>query len=433
MTKITLIGAGSAMFGKGLISDIMTRPALANATLSLMDINQDNLDIATALAKKLATQLDTHMVIEATTDRRRALDGADYVVCIIEAPGGIEANKIERRISEKYGVDQAIGCTTGPGGVFRTLRYMPPMLEICRDMEALCPAALLLHYANPTTMVPWALNVASSIKSIGMCHSVQHTAMTLARYLGVPYAETGHWVAGVNHQAWFLRFEWQGKDAYPLLQEKMAAPEIYAQDVVRWEMMRYFGYFLTESSYHNSEYVPYFRKNPALIERFAPKVGPMQDHQSKYQRRGQELRALQRQEAFGSGPVELKTSDEYAVGIINAMETNIPYRFNGNVINTGLIPNLPPGCCVEVPCLVDNMGVHPCYVGDLPAQCAALNRARIAGDELAVKAALELDRRAAEQAVALDPLTAAVCTLDQVHDMVDELFVALAEYLPQFN
>lgn len=433
MTKITLIGAGSAMFGKGFITDILTRPALAGATLSLMDINPDNLAIAEALAKKIADQVEAPARIEATTDRRRALDGADYVVCVIEAPGGIEANKIERRISEKYGVDQAIGCTTGPGGVFRTLRYMPPMLEICRDMEALCPDALLLHYANPTTMVPWALNIASSIKSIGMCHSVQHTAMTLARYLGVPYQETGHWVAGVNHQAWFLRFEWQGKDAYPLLLEKMAEPEIYQQDRVRWEMMRYFGYFLTESSYHNSEYVPYFRKNPALIARFAPKVGGMQDHQSKYQRRGQELREAQRQEAFGAGPVELKTSDEYAVGIIHAMETNIPYRFNGNVINTGLITNLPPGCCVEAPCLVDNMGVHPCYVGDLPPQCAALNRSRIAGDELAVKAALELDRKAAEQAVALDPLTAAICTLDQIHDMVDELFTALVEYLPQFN
>ncbi|RIK33472.1 MAG: alpha-glucosidase/alpha-galactosidase [Chloroflexi bacterium] len=433
MTKITLIGAGSAMFGKGFITDILTRPALAGATLSLMDINPDNLAIAEALAKKIADQVEAPARIEATTDRRRALDGADYVVCVIEAPGGIEANKIERRISEKYGVDQAIGCTTGPGGVFRTLRYMPPMLEICRDMEALCPDALLLHYANPTTMVPWALNIASSIKSIGMCHSVQHTAMTLARYLGVPYQETGHWVAGVNHQAWFLRFEWQGKDAYPLLLEKMAEPEIYQQDRVRWEMMRYFGYFLTESSYHNSEYVPYFRKNPTLIERFAPKVGGMQDHQSKYQRRGQELREAQRQEAFGAGPVELKTSDEYAVGIIHAMETNIPYRFNGNVINTGLITNLPPGCCVEAPCLVDNMGVHPCYVGDLPPQCAALNRSRIAGDELAVKAALELDRKAAEQAVALDPLTAAICTLDQIHDMVDELFTALVEYLPQFN
>ncbi|MCL4864093.1 MAG: alpha-galactosidase [Caldilineaceae bacterium] len=433
MTKITLIGAGSAIFGKGFITDILTRPALAGATLSLMDINPDNLAIAEALAKKIAAQVDAPARIEATVDRRRALDGADYVVCVIEAPGGIEANKIERRISEKYGVDQAIGCTTGPGGVFRTLRYMPPMLEICRDMEALCPDALLLHYANPTTMVPWALNIASSIKSIGMCHSVQHTAMTLARYLGAPYQETGHWVAGVNHQAWFLRFEWQGKDAYPLLLEKMAEPEIYQQDRVRWEMMRYFGYFLTESSYHNSEYVPYFRKNPALIERFAPKVGGMQDHQSKYQRRGQELREAQRQEAFGAGAVELKTSDEYAVGIIHAMETNIPYRFNGNVINTGLITNLPPGCCVEVPCMVDNMGVHPCYIGDLPPQCAALNRSRIAGDELAVKAALELDRKAAEQAVALDPLTAAICTLDQIHDMVDELFDALSEYLPQFN
>lgn len=433
MTKIALIGAGSASFGKGFIADILTRPALAGATLSLMDINQENLEIATALAKKIAKQVEAPATIEATTDRRLALDGADFVVCVIEAPGGIEANKIERRISEQYGVDQAIGCTTGPGGVFRTLRYMPPMLALCRDMEELCPAALLLHYANPTTTVPWALNVASSIRSVGMCHSVQHTAMTLARYLGVPYEETGHWVAGVNHQAWFLRFEWQGEDAYPQLREKMAEPAIYQQDMVRWEMMRYFGYFLTESSYHNSEYVPYFRKNPALIERFAPKVGGMADHQSNYQRRGEARRAAQRQEAFGDGPVEIKTSDEYAVGIIHAMVTNIPYRFNGNVLNTGLITNLPPGCCVEVPCLVDNMGVHPCYVGDLPPQCATLNRGRIAGDELAVKAALELDRRAAEQAVALDPLTAAVCTLDQIHDLVKETFTALADYLPQFQ
>jgi alpha-galactosidase len=198
-------------------------------------------------------------------------------------------------------------------------------------------------------------------------------------------------------------------------------------------MMRYFGYFLTESSYHNSEYVPYFRKNSALIDRFAPKVGPMQDHQSHYQQRGHEMREAQRREAFGDGLVALQPSDEYAVGIIHAMETNTPYRFNGNVLNTGLITNLPPGCCVEVPCLVDNMGVHPCYCGDLPPQCASLNRARIAGDELAVKAALEIDRKAAEQAVALDPLTAAVCTLDHIHDMVEELFDALAIYLPQFN
>lgn len=431
--KIAFIGAGSAGFGRNFIADVLLRPALAQGTLALMDIDPDNLAIADGLARKMARQLNSPVTIESTTDRRRALDGADCVVSVIEAPGGIEANKIERRISEKYGVDQAIGCTTGLGGVFRTLRYMPPMLDICRDMEALCPQAWLLHYANPTTMVPWALSVASRIRSVGMCHSVQGTAMRLAGYIGAPYDQTGHWVAGVNHQAWFLRFEWNGRDAYPLLREKMEDPAVYDQDRVRWEMMRYFGCFLTESSYHNSEYVPYFRKNPELIARFTPKTGWHADHQGNYQRQGWAMREELRRQALSAEPLKIQKSNEYSAEVINAMTTNVPYRFNGNVLNTGLITNLPDGCCVEAPCLVDNMGIHPCYVGNLPPQCASLNRSRIAGDELAVKAALECDRLAAEQAVALDPLTAAVCTLDHIRAMVAETFDALAEWLPQFR
>jgi alpha-galactosidase len=282
-------------------------------------------------------------------------------------------------------------------------------------------------------MVPWLLNLASPIKSVGLCHSVQGTAMELSEYIGVPYEETGHWVAGVNHQAWFLRFEWKGKDAYPILWEKMQDPAIYSQDVVRFEMMKYFGYFLTESSYHNSEYVPYFRKNEACIARFAPKVGEYADHQEHSRLEVERRRAEIKRAAYGAEPIQLRKSEEYCVGIINAMVTNVPYRFNGNVLNTGLITNLPQGACVEVPCLVDNMGIHPCYVGDLPPQCASLNRSRIGGDELAVKGALAADKKMIEQAVALDPLTAAVCTLDQIHDMVTETFAALAEWLPQFK
>ena len=433
MAKIAYIGAGSASFGRRFISDVLTRPALAEGTLTLMDIDPEQLDAMTALARKMARQLDVPTKIEATTERRRALEGADYVVATINAPGGIEARKRERRISQKYGVDQAVGCTTGPGGVFRTLRYVPVMLDICRDMEDLCPDAWLIHYANPTTMVPWALNVASPIHSIGMCHSVQGTAMELAHYIGAPYEQTGHWVAGVNHQAWFLRFEWKGEDAYPRLWEKMKEPEIYQQDVVRFEIMRYFGYFPTESSVHHSEYVPYFRKNAELIERFTPEARNGLERQLDEERRTVARRKALRQDADSAAPVKIERSEEYCIGIINAMETNTPYRFNGNVMNTRLITNLPDGCCVEVPCLVDNMGVHPCYVGDLPPQCASLNRSRIAGDELAVKGALEGDRKAVEQAVALDPLTAAICTLDEIHDMVEELFEALPEYLPQFN
>ena len=433
MTKITYIGAGSVSFGRRFISDVLTRPGLAAATLALMDIDEEQLDVMTALARKMAKQLGVPTRIESTTDRRRALEGADYVVVTINAPGGIEARLKERRISEKYGVDQVVGCTTGPGGVFRTLRYVPVMLDICRDMEELCPDALLIHYANPTTMVPWALNVASPIRSVGMCHSVQGTAMELARYIGAPYEETGHWVAGVNHQAWFLRFEWKGKDAYPLLWEKMQDPEIYQQDNVRFEIMRYFGYFPTESSVHHSEYYPYFRKNAELIARWTPQAPSGVELQLEQGKTVVKRREALRRDAFSDAPVEIQRSNEYCIGIINAMEGNVPYRFNGNIMNTSLITNLPDGCCVEVPCLADNMGVHPCYVGDLPAGCASLNRLRIAGDELAVKGALEGDRKAVEQAVALDPLTAAVCTLDQIYDMVEELFEALAEYIPQFT
>ena len=433
MAKITYIGAGSTGFAQRFISDILTRPALAGGTLSLMDIDEHMLGVMTALAKKMAAQMGAPIRIESTTDRRSALEGASYVVATVTAPGGVGARMIERRISESYGVDQAVGCTTGPGGVFRTLRYVPLMLDICRDMEELCPDAHFLHYANPTSQVPWAMSVASPIKSIGLCHSVQGTAKTLARYIGAPYEDTGHWVAGVNHQAWFLRFEWNGEDAYPLLREKMRDPDIYGQDVVRFEMMKYFGHFLTESSYHNSEYVPYFRKNPELIERFTPKVGTWKDIQVHTEERVEERRKELHEEAFGPLPVAIDVSHEYCVGVINAMETNEPYRFNGNVLNTGLITNLPQGSAVEVPCLVDNMGVHPCFVGDLPPQCAAINRNRSAGDELALKGALEGDRKAVEQAVSLDPLTAAVCTLDQIHDMVDEIFDASTEWLPQFK
>jgi alpha-galactosidase len=271
-----------------------------------------------------------------------------------------------------------------------------------------------------------------------MCHSVQGTAMELARIIGAPYEETGHWVAGVNHQAWFLRFEWNGEDAYPLFHERMADSEVYEANIVRFEIMRHFGYFVTESSTHNSEYVPYFRKNRDLVGRFTNTCGPHSGYGYAFTNAERWKKQLAQgddaleQEARSEEPIKISQSNEYTVGVINAMESNVPYRFNGNVLNTGLIPNLPPGCCVEVPCLVDNTGVHPCYVGDLPPQCAVLNRNRIAGDELAVKGWMARDRRMVEAAIALDPLTAAVCTLDEIHDMVEEIFEAQAPYIDPF-
>ena len=318
------------------------------------------------------------------------------------------------------------------------MKYIPLLLEIVRDMEQVCPDALFLHYSNPTSILPWALNLVSPIRSIGMCHSVQGTARALADYIGAPFEETGHWVAGVNHQAWFLRFEWNGKDAYPLLWEKMEDPDVYERDIVRFEMMKFFGYFITESSHHNSEYVPYFRKNRELIRRFTNKRGYQAGEESfisgreRWRKEMAERGKALREEAYDDVPLNIERGAEYCAAIFNAIETGEPFRFNGNVMNTGLITNLPQGCCVEVPCLVDNMGVHPCYVGDLPPQCAALNRNRIAGDELMVKGILERDRKAIEQAIALDPLTAAVCTLDQIHELTEELFTVLAPELEQF-
>jgi alpha-galactosidase len=370
--------------------------------------------------------------IEATTDRRRALDGADFVIITIVSHGfGPRYREVD--IPAAYGVRHSVGCTSGPAGIFRGLRYIPVLLEIARDVEALCPQALILDYSNPTSIVPWAMARGSKARFVGLCHSVQHTAMTLAGYVGAPYEETGHWVAGINHQAWFLRFEWRGQDAYPLLRERMEDPAVYAQDMVRFEMLRFFGYFLTESSYHNAEYVPWFRRTPELIERWTPPTGAwergaIERHEEQTRRR----RAALRREASGAAPVELDRGHEYCISVIDAIVSNVPARINANVPNTGLITNLPQGSCVEVPCLVDNTGVHPCYVGDLPPQCAAVNRLRQNQDELAVKGALEGDRQAVEQAVALDPLTSSVCTLEQVREMVAALFAADAPYLPQF-
>ena len=434
MAKITYLGAGSVGFGRPFVAGLLTRPALAGGTLALVDVSQENLDMITTLARRMADQLGVSINLEPTTDQRRGLDGADYVVATVNAPGDREgARGMERRISEKYGVNQGIGGDTGPGGVFLSVRYMPMMLDMCRDMEELCPDAWLLHYANDTATVEWALDVSSPIKSIGMCHSVQGTAEQLTRYIGAPYEETGHWVAGVNHQAWFLQFEWNGEDAYPLLREKMGDPEIYGQDMVRFEIMKYFDYFPTESSRHHSEFYSYFRKNPELIARFTPGTLSGVERDKEYRSGTAARREEMREQAHSEGPVEIGKTKEWAVAVIDAMETNVPFRFNGNVMNTGLITNLPEGSCVEVPCLVDNMGVHPCYVGDLPATCAALNRGKLAGMALAVKGGLEGDRKAVEQAVALDSLTAAMCTLDQIHDMVEEIIEAEAEFLPQFR
>lgn len=429
MAKIAMIGAGSVVFAKNLLGDILTLPELFGSTISLMDVDEERLRLVAALARRIVEQEGSCFEVQATLDRREALRGAAYVIVMINV-GGLEAIRHDNEIPEQFGVKQCIGDTLGPGGVFKGLRLVPAILEICRDMEELCPDALLMNYSNPMAIICWAVNEATAVKNVGLCHSVQSTAEQLARYIGAVSAETSHWVAGINHMAWFLRFAWKGKDAYPLLFEKMQDPEVFAKDPVRFEIMKQFGYFVTESSYHMSEYVPYFRKRADLLEEFGGPVGHY--YRDVYSKHPASHFEQVRREIEGRDRIELKRTHEYASSIIRAMETGEPATINGNTKNAGLVTNLPQGCCVEVPCLVDRNGIHPCYVGELPPQCAALNRSNVSVQELAVKAALHGDREAAIHAVMLDPLTASVCSLREIRQMVDEMLAAEAEFLPQF-
>ncbi|MCW4020282.1 MAG: alpha-glucosidase/alpha-galactosidase [Candidatus Bathyarchaeota archaeon] len=438
MVKIVIIGAGSHVFSRRLITDFLCCPELRGGTIALMDIDKERLALTASFARNLVNQGGFKTKIQSTTDRRAALEAADYVIVSIRV-GGLEARKPDLLIPAKYGVNQGVGDTVGPGGVFYGLRHIPVLLDVCRDIEEVCPDAWLMNYTNPMAMISWAMNDFSNVKSIGLCHSVQGTAAALARYLGASPEEISYWVAGINHMAWFLELKWRGKDAYPLLREKFEDPTVYSgkgahyagADMVRVEVFKAFGYFVTESSQHMSEYIPYFRKRPELLERF--KLDCPAERLEKMRRRRSERSGELRRLLSSGERIPVQRSREYCSYIIQSLETGVPLRINANVENSGLITNLPQGCCVEVPCLVDGNGVSPCYVGDLPPQCAALNRTNINVQELAVKAALEKDKTLAFQAVLLDPLTSAVLTVDEIRKMVDEMFKAEAEYLKDFK
>ena len=425
MPKIAMIGAGSVVFASRLLGDILSFPELQASTISLVDIDPERLELIEALARRMVTQEGLPAQIEATLERRRALEGADYVIIMIQV-GGLPPFQADIEIPLRFGVKQAVGDTLGPGGVFRALRTIPVMLDICRDIEDLCPEACLINYTNPMAMNCWAMNKATRVKNVGLCHSVQGTAEQLAQYIGAPPDEVSHWVAGINHMAWFLQFRWQGQDAYPLLWRAMERPEIYGRDAVRFDVMRHFGYFVSESSRHMSEYVPYYRKSERLIQEFNV---PTADYLTARQERDTaHFQAIRRQVA-GEERIEIQRTQEYASYIIHSLETGTPRRIHGNVENASLIANLPRGCCVEVPCLVDEVGIHPCSIEELPPQCAALNRSNIAVQELAVQAVLEGSKEKAIQAVLLDPLTAAILTPSEIRQMCKELFRAEREYL----
>lgn len=428
MPKIAIIGAGSVVFARRLITDFLTLPALQDSELALMDVDKPALDLIGAWTRRAIDQTGVGATVYTTTDRREALRNADYVIVSIRV-GGMEAVLRDFEITSKYGVDHSVADTMGPGGVAYFLRNGYEIVQIAQDMEELCPYALMLNYTNPMVMICWAVSELTSIRNVGLCHSVQGTAHRLAEYIGAPAEEVRYWVAGINHMAWFLRLEWRNQDAYPLLYAAMEKPEIYARDRIRFEIMRHFGAFVTESSHHMSEYVPYFRRDPALMEEFELTSARDRDWSGWFARRD-ERRAEMAREVAGDGPVTLERSHEYCSLIMNAIETDTPFRFNGNVPNQGMIANLPGNAVVEVPCLVDGTGIHPCAVGTLPPELAALNRTNLNVQEVIVEALKRGERDLVHRAIQLDPLTAAVCSLDEARRMSDELLAAQAEWLP---
>jgi len=439
MPKITLIGAGSVVFTRNLCSDILLTPVLQESTIALMDIDPARLAQARDLVQALVDQRGLKAQVVATTERREAVQDTDYVITTFQQ-GGLDAYALDIEFPQRYGVEQCVGDTLGPGGVFRALRTIPVLIDLCRDLDDLAPDALLINYVNPMAANCWAVDVATGRPCVGLCHSVQGTSEMLAAWIGVSYEEVAFLCAGINHQSWFLEFRRGDEDLYPLLWEAIGRPEVYAQEPVRIELMKYFGYFVTESSGHASEYVPYFRKNARMVnEDLVPRFKDPANHWFDFGRTGGYLRycvsrLTEAQKEYqellaGIGDLPTRRTHEYGSYIVEAMETNRPARINGNVPNWGLIDNLPQGCCVEVPCLVDSNGIQPTTIGALPTQLAALNRTNVNVQELIVEAALTGDTDAVYHAVMLDPLTAAVCTLPQIRAMVSEMLAAQAHWL----
>ena len=441
MAKIVLIGAGSHVFCSRLITDILYYPELRDSTISLMDIAKEPLELSATFAERIVAQNNFNTKIEATTDRRVALDGADYVIIIIKV-GGFKYSEAVRAITLKYGMDAGDMATTGPGGVDGGARHVPPILDIAHDMEELCPNAWLLNYTNPMAIISWAVSDYSKIKNVGLCHSVPHTAGTLAGYMGIPPEEVTYWVAGLNHMAWFLELKWRGKDAYPLLREKFKNIEVYANpkahyagyDIVRAEIFRAFGYYVTESSAHMAAYVPYFRKKPEHIEQYKLSNGvKYQNNVANWTARDKEQDDKLQEQLRTNYKFPIDHSGEFGSIIVHSIETGKPAVIYGDVKNEGLITNLPQGCCVEVPCLVDREGIHPCYIGNLPPQIAALNLNNVSVQELAVRGIVEKDKNKIFQSILLDPLTAAVLTVDEIRTMVNEMFEGDKPYLKGYK
>ena len=437
MARITFIGAGSLVFTRNLVRDILTFPVLRDSTFVLMDIDKERLEFSKKAVQSIINKGNYSARVETTLDRKKALKDADAVLCTILA-GGVQVWRHDIEIPKKYGVDVNVGDTRGVSGIFRALRTIPVMLSICRDMERYCPDAVLLNYTNPMSMLCRAMQRRTHLKVTGLCHSVQSTARMLARWINTPMDRITYVCAGINHLAWHIEYKKDGKDAYPLIRKALRKKKIYNEEMVRNEMFIHLGYYMTESSGHNSEYNWWFRKRPDLIKQYCLHGTGCNPGEHAYILK----EYLQAEESwkkcvkkwFAEGaPISLERGYEYAAYIINALEGGEPFEFNGNVPNTGIIPNLPEGVCVEVPVIANRRGFNPIHVGPLPPQCAALNNINIAVEEMAVEAALTGDPTLVFQAVAYDPLTAAVLSLAEIKKMVTEMLRKNRNYLPQFK
>jgi len=433
MPKIAIIGAGSIVFTKTLVNDIFATPALRGAEIALMDRMEPKLKRMEAFIQRVIDSNNLPATVWSTLDRRKALDGADYVIVLIQV-GGMQAFGVDYEVPLKHGVDQCIGDTLGPGGIFRALRTIPPVVGIARDMEELCPTALMLNYSNPMAAVCYGLGKASRVASIGLCHGVQTTMDLIASYVGERKEDIQFLAAGINHMAWFLRLEKDGEDLYPRLRAKIEKPEYYVNEKVRCEVMRHFGYFMTESTGHLSEYVPWFRSSQRALDLYCdePSFG---GESGAYYKWGKVIaEKFETVDALSFETPELTPrSAEYCSYIMEAMETDNVFRLNGNVRNDGLITNLTPGCCVEVPVYVDKTGLHATHVGALPPQLAALNQTNVTVQGLTVEAALTGDPELIVAAIALDPLTSACLTLKEARDMASEMLEVSREWLPEFD
>lgn len=435
MAKITFLGAGSTVFAKNVLGDSMMTPALADSTIALYDMDQARLRESAMMLENINRNNGSKAHIESylgTENRKAALQGANYVVNAIQVGGYDPGTVIDFEIPKKYGLRQTIADTLGIGGIFRALRTIPVMLDFAHDMEEVCPSAWLLNYTNPMAILTGAMQRMTAVKTVGLCHSVQVCCPMLLEGLDMPFdAQVQCKIAGINHQAWLLEVSRDGVDLYPEIKRRAAARTEKHNDMVRYEIMKRFGYYVTESSEHNSEYMPYFIKSayPELIERFNIPL-------DEYPRRCvEQIRKWneQRDELVHNHQLTHERTHEYASYIMEAMETNQPTKIGGNVLNTGLIPNLPRNAVVEVPCLVDKSGVTPTYVGDLPEQCAAMNRTNINVQLLTLEAARTLDKEYIYRAAMMDPHTASELTIDQIVALCDDLLEAHRDWLPTYR